>query len=75
MSIAIQLVLIFLAAKQALTFRNLTHSLTFLVEYRVIQEYAGTFRDPQGQSGECLVMQGIQGNKGEYRGIQGNTGE
>ena len=40
-----------------------------------MQEYAGTFRDSQGQLGECLFMQGIQGNTEEYRGIQGNIGE
>ena len=45
------------------------------MEYSAIQEYAGTFGDTQGQSGECVVMQGIQGNTGEYRRIQGNTGE
>jgi hypothetical protein len=45
------------------------------VEYSAIQEYAGTFGDTQGQSGECLVMQGIQGNTGEYKGIQEITGE
>ena len=76
---------IFLAVKQALTFRNFTHRqtdkqiycqlLTFLVEYRAMQEFAGIFRDTQGQSVECLVMQGIHWNTGEYRRIQENTGE
>jgi hypothetical protein len=50
------------------------------VEFRAIQEYAGTFRDTQGQSRKYLVMLGIQGitgqeNSGEYSGIQWNTVE
>jgi hypothetical protein len=45
------------------------------VEYRAMQEYTGTFRDTREHSGECLFMQVVQGNTGEYRGIQGNTGE
>jgi hypothetical protein len=43
------------------------------VEYKAMQEYAGTFKT-QGQSGECLFMQGIQGNTGEYREIHENKG-
>ena len=40
-----------------------------------MQEYAGTFRDSQGQLGACLFMQGIQGNTEEYRVKQSKTGE
>ena len=61
------------------TFRNLTHLLTdtplaFNLS-SVIQIHTGICRNIRRQSGECLFMQGMQENTGEYRGIQGNTGE
>jgi hypothetical protein len=45
------------------------------VKYRAIQEYAGTFRDNQGNVWLCREYRGIQKNTGEYRGIQENNRE
>ena len=38
------------------------------MEYSDTHEYAGTFGDNQGQSGECLVMNGIEGDMFEWKG-------
>ena len=68
----------FLAAKQALTFRNFTHSLTDILLalnlYSGIQSHARICRNIQGHSGTIREMFGHAGNTGEYRGIHGNTG-
>ena len=45
------------------------------MEYRAIQEYAGIFRDNQGNVWPCREYWEIQENTGEYRGIKENTGE
>ena len=40
-----------------------------------MQGHAGTYRDIEGNEGECREYRRIQGNTGESKGFQGNTGK